>query len=77
MDPEGKIIVVTGAAGSIGGALVRALAERGARSVIAADLDGGGVERLRGQLREQPDGERLAERVHGLWARTQAAGPRP
>jgi NAD(P)-dependent dehydrogenase (short-subunit alcohol dehydrogenase family) len=46
MDPEGKIIVVTGAAGGIGSALVRALLERGARSVVAADLDGGGVERL-------------------------------
>jgi len=49
MDPEGKIIVVTGAAGGIGGALVRALLERGARSVIAADLDGDGV----GQLAEE------------------------
>jgi NAD(P)-dependent dehydrogenase (short-subunit alcohol dehydrogenase family) len=46
VDPEGKIIVVTGAAGGIGGALVHALVERGARSVIAADLDGDGVERL-------------------------------
>jgi NAD(P)-dependent dehydrogenase (short-subunit alcohol dehydrogenase family) len=46
MDPEGRIVVVTGAAGGIGGALVRALHERGARSVIAADLDRGGVERL-------------------------------
>lgn len=50
MDPEGKIIVVTGAAGGIGGALVRALLERGARSVVAADLDGGGVERLTEEL---------------------------
>jgi NAD(P)-dependent dehydrogenase (short-subunit alcohol dehydrogenase family) len=46
MDPEGKIIVVTGAAGGIGGALVRALVERGARSVVATDLDGRGVEAL-------------------------------
>lgn len=38
MDPEGKIAVVTGAAGGIGGALVRGLLERGARAVIAADL---------------------------------------
>jgi NAD(P)-dependent dehydrogenase (short-subunit alcohol dehydrogenase family) len=50
MDPEGKIIVVTGAAGGIGGALVHALVEGGARSVIAADLDGGGVERLSQEL---------------------------
>jgi NAD(P)-dependent dehydrogenase (short-subunit alcohol dehydrogenase family) len=46
MDPDGKIIVVTGAAGGIGGALVHALVEHGARSVIAADLNGAGVERL-------------------------------
>jgi NAD(P)-dependent dehydrogenase (short-subunit alcohol dehydrogenase family) len=38
MDPEGKVAVVTGAAGGIGGALVRELLERGARTVIAADL---------------------------------------
>jgi NAD(P)-dependent dehydrogenase (short-subunit alcohol dehydrogenase family) len=46
MDPEGKIIVVTGAAGGIGGALVQALVERGAQTVVAADLDGDGVQRL-------------------------------
>jgi NAD(P)-dependent dehydrogenase (short-subunit alcohol dehydrogenase family) len=50
MDPEGKVVVVTGAAGGIGGALVGALLERGARSVIAADLDGDGVERLSQEL---------------------------
>ena len=50
MDPSGKIIVVTGAAGGIGGALVRAVLERGARSVVAADLDFGGVERLSEEL---------------------------
>jgi NAD(P)-dependent dehydrogenase (short-subunit alcohol dehydrogenase family) len=54
MDPEGRIIVVTGAAGGIGGALVRALIDRGARTVVAADLDGPGVERL---------GEELGARV--------------
>ncbi len=46
MEPEGRIVVVTGAAGGIGGALVRGLVERGARNVVAADLDGTGVERL-------------------------------
>jgi NAD(P)-dependent dehydrogenase (short-subunit alcohol dehydrogenase family) len=46
MDLEGKITVVTGAAGGIGSALVRALAERGARSVVAADIDGDGVTRV-------------------------------
>jgi NAD(P)-dependent dehydrogenase (short-subunit alcohol dehydrogenase family) len=50
MDPEGKVIVVTGAAGGIGGALVRALAQRGARTVVAADIDGGGAERLSEEL---------------------------
>ncbi len=40
MDPQGKVAVVTGAAGGIGGALVRGLQERGARAVIAADLKG-------------------------------------
>jgi NAD(P)-dependent dehydrogenase (short-subunit alcohol dehydrogenase family) len=50
MDPEGKVIVVTGAAGGIGGALVRALCERGARRVVAADLDGAGAERLGEEL---------------------------
>jgi NAD(P)-dependent dehydrogenase (short-subunit alcohol dehydrogenase family) len=50
MDPEGRVIVVTGAAGGIGGALVRGLLERGAQSVIAADLDGGGVELLSEEL---------------------------
>ena len=50
MDPEGKLVVVTGAAGGIGGALVRALVERGARSVVAADLDRDGVQRLSEEL---------------------------
>jgi NAD(P)-dependent dehydrogenase (short-subunit alcohol dehydrogenase family) len=58
MDPEGKVVVVTGAAGGIGGALVRALVERGARSVVAADLDGPGVERLGDEL-----GARVVARV--------------
>ncbi len=50
MDPAGKITVVTGAAGGIGGALVRALAERGARTVVAADVDEAGVRRLSEEL---------------------------
>src|ERR1039458_2713918 len=50
MDPAGKVVVVTGAAGGIGGALVRELFERGAQSVIAADLDCAGVERLSEEL---------------------------
>src|SRR4051794_41761175 len=59
MDTEGSIIVVTGAAGGIGGALVRGLVDRGARTVVAADLDGAGVERLA----EEIGGDRVVARV--------------
>jgi NAD(P)-dependent dehydrogenase (short-subunit alcohol dehydrogenase family) len=38
MDPRGRIAVVTGAGGGIGGAVVRALLEAGATSVVAVDL---------------------------------------
>jgi NAD(P)-dependent dehydrogenase (short-subunit alcohol dehydrogenase family) len=44
MDPEGRIAVVTGAAGGIGAALVEGLLARGARQVVAADVDGKGTE---------------------------------
>jgi NAD(P)-dependent dehydrogenase (short-subunit alcohol dehydrogenase family) len=50
MNPEGKTIVVTGAAGGIGGALVRGLLEGGAARVIAADLAIDGVQRLSDEL---------------------------
>jgi len=50
VEPEGKVIVVTGAAGGIGGSLVRALHARGARTVVAADLDAAGVQRLSDEL---------------------------
>jgi NAD(P)-dependent dehydrogenase (short-subunit alcohol dehydrogenase family) len=53
MDPRGKTIVVTGAAGGIGGALVRALLAADARSVVAADRDGAGVRRLSDELGAQ------------------------
>jgi NAD(P)-dependent dehydrogenase (short-subunit alcohol dehydrogenase family) len=39
MDPGGRIAVVTGAAGGIGSALVRALVDAGARTVVATDLE--------------------------------------
>jgi NAD(P)-dependent dehydrogenase (short-subunit alcohol dehydrogenase family) len=38
VNPQGRIAVVTGAAGGIGGALVRALVQAGAEAVVAADL---------------------------------------
>src|SRR5215217_538087 len=38
MDPKGRIAVVTGAAGGIGGALVRALVAAGAETVVAIDV---------------------------------------
>jgi NAD(P)-dependent dehydrogenase (short-subunit alcohol dehydrogenase family) len=50
MDLEGRVVVVTGAAGGIGAALVRALLERGARRVVAADINGRGVELLGEEL---------------------------
>ena len=46
MDPEGKVAVVTGAGGGIGGALVQGLLERGASNVIATDLAGRGPENV-------------------------------
>jgi NAD(P)-dependent dehydrogenase (short-subunit alcohol dehydrogenase family) len=52
MDPQGKVIAVTGAAGGIGGALVRAVVEAGASRVVAADLDGAGVEALAREVGE-------------------------
>ena len=52
MEIEGRAIAVTGAAGGIGGALVRGLVERGARTVVATDLDGAGVDRLARELGE-------------------------
>ncbi len=50
MNPEGRIVVVTGAAGGIGGALVRGLIAGGARTVVATDLDGQGLPRLSEEL---------------------------
>lgn len=47
---EGKTAVVTGAAGGIGGALVRGLLEAGATAIVAADLDERGVQALAERL---------------------------
>ena len=38
MDPNGRVAVVTGAAGGIGSALVRGLAGAGARTIVATDV---------------------------------------
>jgi NAD(P)-dependent dehydrogenase (short-subunit alcohol dehydrogenase family) len=50
MDTKGRIAVVTGAAGGIGGAIVRGLVAEGARAVVATDLDVSGVEQLASDL---------------------------
>ena len=46
MDPSNRTVVVTGAAGGIGGALVRRLSEVGASTVVATDLDLAGLQAL-------------------------------
>ena len=53
MDPRGKIAVVTGAAGGIGGAIVRALVDAGARTVVATDIRTDGL----------PSGDRIVARA--------------
>jgi NAD(P)-dependent dehydrogenase (short-subunit alcohol dehydrogenase family) len=50
MELEDRVVVVTGAAGGIGGALVRDLAKRGAQTVVATDLDERGVQALADEL---------------------------
>jgi NAD(P)-dependent dehydrogenase (short-subunit alcohol dehydrogenase family) len=49
MDPAGRIVVVTGAAGGIGGALARRFHAAGA-NVVAADLDATGASNLAAEL---------------------------
>lgn len=53
-DLQGKVVIVTGAAGGIGRALVRAFVERGLR-VGASDVDAGGLAALQAEFR----GERV------------------
>ena len=58
MDARGKLAVVTGAAGGIGGALVRALVAAGAELVVATDLTTDGMpsgERIRPHLLDVGD----------------------
>ncbi|MBN9563624.1 MAG: SDR family oxidoreductase [Alphaproteobacteria bacterium] len=54
-DLEGRVVIVTGAAGGIGRALVRTFLDNGMR-VVAADLDGEPLRRLHGEI----DSDRLA-----------------
>jgi len=68
MDPEGRVAVVTGAAGGIGGALARGLLERGARSAISVDLDGKGADYALDVSDEQAT-ERLVDEIE------QSVGP--
>lgn len=61
MNVNGRTAVVTGAAGGIGGALVRALLNAGAESVVATDVSLDGV-------------VALADSLHGDTARSAAGG---
>jgi NAD(P)-dependent dehydrogenase (short-subunit alcohol dehydrogenase family) len=71
---SGKVIIVTGAAGNLGGCMAKLLSARGARLVLS-DIDGVGVERCRDEIRAQ-GGEAVAhvtdvtqeEEAHNLMA---------
>lgn len=74
---DGRIVLITGAAGGIGAACARRLAADGGRLVLA-DLDGPGVERLAGELghvavqadvTRQPDIERMVDVAYQRWGR--------
>ena len=78
MDPNGKVAVVTGAAGGIGSALVRALVGAGASAVVATDLEAprASVDRVVNMALDVTDGaatQRLVGEVEtthgpiGLW----------
>ena len=51
-DLSGKVIIVTGAAGNLGGCMARLLAARGARLVLS-DINNEGVERRRDEIQAQ------------------------
>jgi len=53
MDVTDRVVVVTGGASGIGRALCRAVAARGARAIVVADIDGPGAEVLADELGER------------------------
>mgnify|MGYP001564140978 FL=1 len=74
---DGRIVLITGAAGGIGAACARRLAAEGARLVLA-DLDGVAVERLAGELGQvavqcdvtlRADIERMVDTAYQRWGR--------
>ena len=74
---DGRIVLITGAAGGIGAACARRLAAEGARLVLA-DLDGPAVERLAGELGQvavradvtvRADIERMLDAAYQRWSR--------
>ena len=74
---DGRIVLITGAAGGIGAACARRLAAEGARLVLA-DLDGPAVERLAGELggvavradvTVRADIDRMVDAAYQRWGR--------
>ncbi|MBI3031826.1 MAG: glucose 1-dehydrogenase [Candidatus Rokubacteria bacterium] len=74
---DGRIVLITGAAGGIGAACARRLAAEGARLVLT-DLDGPAVERLAGELGQvaiqgdvtvRADIDRMVETAYRRWGR--------
>jgi NAD(P)-dependent dehydrogenase (short-subunit alcohol dehydrogenase family) len=68
---DGRVAIVTGGLGQVGGEIVRGLAERGARvavfDVAAEDGDDGSVRSLRVDVTDRASIERATERVSGDW----------
>src|SRR5438094_10663529 len=62
MELRGRVAVVTGGASGIGRALCRAFAEREARAVVVADVNGGGAGEVAKEL-EAAGGRALAVRT--------------